>query len=124
MNSTPVFLAAICSVIPLLGLASVSIAQTVKPPAPVVTSEAPRPGEAEPSSTSASYGDWIMHCQRLGDWADAERVCEAAQLIRAQDQQNTVAEVAIGRLKKNGPSAFDDRFARQHCAFDPAEIIA
>ena len=123
MNSAPVFLAAICSVIPFLGLGSVSIAQTVKPPAPVVTSEAPRPGEAEPSSTSASYGDWIMRCQRLGDGADAERVCEAAQLIHAQDQQNPVAEVAIGRLKKNGPSAFDDRFARQHSFSDPAEII-
>lgn len=103
MNSAPIFLAAICSVIPFLGLGSVSIAQTVKPPAPVVTSVAPHASEAEPSSTSASYGNWIMRCQRLGDGADAERVCEVAQLIRAQDQQNPVAEVAIGRLKKTDP---------------------
>ena len=66
-------------------------------------SEAPRPGEPQPSSTSASYGDWIMRCQRLGDGADVERVCEAAQLIHAQDHQNPVAEVAIGRLKKTDP---------------------
>jgi invasion protein IalB len=103
MNSAPIFLAAIFGVIPFLGMGSVSIAQTVKPPAPVVTSGAPRPVDPEPSSTSASYGDWIMRCQRLGDGADADRVCEAAQLIHAQDQQNPVAEVAIGRLKKTDP---------------------
>lgn len=103
MNSAPIFLAVACGVIPFLCLGSVSIAQTVKPPPPVVTSDAPRTGEAEPSSTSASYGDWIMRCQRLGDGSDAERVCEVAQLIRAQDQQNPVAEVAIGRLKKTDP---------------------
>jgi invasion protein IalB len=100
MNSAPVFLAAICGVIPFLGLGSLSLAQIAKPSAPVVTSEAPRAGEAEPNSTSASYGDWIMRCQRLRDGEDADRVCEAAQLIHAQDQQNPVAEVAIGRLKK------------------------
>jgi invasion protein IalB len=103
MYSTLVFRAAFCGVIPFLGLGSFSLAQAVKPPAPVVTPEAPRTGEAEPSSTSASYGDWLMRCQRLGDAADVEKVCEAAQLIRAQDQQNPVAEVAIGRLKKTDP---------------------
>jgi invasion protein IalB len=100
LYSKIIFRATIWGVIPFLGLGSLSLAQTVKPP---VTSEAPRLGVAEPSSTSASYGDWIMRCQRLGDGADADRVCEAAQLIHAQDQQNPVAEVAIGRLKKTDP---------------------
>jgi invasion protein IalB len=103
MYSKIIFRAAIWGVIPFLGLGSLSIGQTSKPLAPAVTSEAPRASEAEPSSTSASYGDWIMRCQRLGDGADAERVCEVAQLIHAQDQQNPVAEVAIGRLKKTDP---------------------
>jgi invasion protein IalB len=103
MYSKIIFRAAIWGVIPFFGLGSLSIGQTSKPLAPAVTSEAPRSSEAEPSSTSASYGDWIMRCQRLGDGADAERVCEVAQLIHAQDQQNPVAEVAIGRLKKTDP---------------------
>ncbi|RBP18355.1 invasion protein IalB [Roseiarcus fermentans] len=103
MHSTPGFLAAICGVIPFLAVGSLSLAQTVQPPAPSVTPEAPRASEAEPTSTSARYGDWIMRCQRLGDGVDAERVCEAAQLIHAQDQQYPVAEVAIGRLKKTDP---------------------
>jgi invasion protein IalB len=100
LYSKIIFRATIWGVIPFLGLSSLSLAQTVKPP---VTSEAPGLGVAEPSSTSASYGDWIMRCQRLGNGADADRVCEAAQLIHAQDQQNPVAEVAIGRLKKTDP---------------------
>jgi invasion protein IalB len=103
MNSAPIFRAAICGVIPFLGLGSLSFAQSVKSPVPTVTSEVPRASEAEPTSTSASYGDWIMRCQRLGEGIDADRVCEAAQLIHAQDQQNPVAEVAIGRLKKTDP---------------------
>jgi invasion protein IalB len=98
-----IFRATIWGVIPFLGIGSLSLGQTSKPLAPAVTSEAPRASEAEPSSTSASYGDWVMRCQRLGDGADAERVCEAAQLIHAQGQQNPVAEVAIGRLKKTDP---------------------
>jgi invasion protein IalB len=102
LYSKIIFRAAICGVIPFLGLGSLSIGQTSKPPAPAVT-ETPRTGDAEPSSTSASYGDWIMRCQRLGEGADAERVCEVAQLIHAQDQQNPVAQVAIGRLKKTDP---------------------
>jgi len=103
MYSTIVFRAAIWGVIPFLGLGSLSVGQTSKPLTPAATSEPPRAKGAEPSSTSASYGDWIMRCQRLGDGADAERVCEVAQLIHAQDQQNPVAEVAIGRLKKTDP---------------------
>ncbi len=99
MNSEMLFRTAMLSAIHFLGLGSLAIAQT--PPA--ATSEEQHPVDLEPSNTSASYGDWIMRCQRLGDGADVERVCEAAQLIHAQDQQNPVAEVAIGRLKKTDP---------------------
>jgi invasion protein IalB len=59
--------------------------------------------DATPTSTSASFGDWVLRCQRLGNGAESSRVCEVAQQIRAQDQQNPLAEVAIGRLKKSDP---------------------
>ncbi len=59
--------------------------------------------DADPSSTSASFGDWVMRCQRTGGGADMQRVCEVAQQIRAQDQQQPIAELAIGRLKKGDP---------------------
>ncbi|MDO9413833.1 MAG: invasion associated locus B family protein [Pseudolabrys sp.] len=63
--------------------------------------EARIPVHAEPSSTVSSFGDWALRCQRLANGADTQRVCEVAQQIRAQGQQNPIAELAIGRLKKS-----------------------
>ncbi|MDO9412627.1 MAG: invasion associated locus B family protein [Pseudolabrys sp.] len=59
--------------------------------------------DMSPTSTSASYGDWILRCQRLGAGAEVQRVCEVVQQVRAQDQQNPTAEIAIGRVKKSDP---------------------
>ena len=85
-----------------LGLGSLAVAQLPKSaaPAPAAKSESPPPVDAEPNSTSANFGDWTLRCQRLGNGAETRRVCEVTQQIRAQDQQNPVAELAIGRLKK------------------------
>jgi len=103
MNSGVLFRAAMWGMMPFLGLGSLSLAQTSKNSAPAATSENARGVDSEPSSTSASFGDWLMRCQRLNDGTETQRVCEVAQQIRAQDQQNPVAEVAIGRLKKTDP---------------------
>ena len=88
-----------------LGLGSLAVAQLPKSaaPAPAAKSESPPPVDAEPNSTSANFGDWTLRCQRLGNGAETRRVCEVTQQIRAQDQQNPVAELAIGRLKKADP---------------------
>ncbi len=56
------------------------------------------PVSAEPANTSATYGDWVMRCQRVGDGAAAKRLCEVSQAIRIQDGRDPVAEVALGRL--------------------------
>ena len=92
-------------VIALLALGSQAVAQGTKPAAPtsVVRPEPPRPVDAEPNSTLANFGDWALRCQRLSNGAETHRVCEVAQQIHAQDQQNLVAELAIGRLKKADP---------------------
>jgi invasion protein IalB len=45
----------------------------------------------------------VLRCQRLGDGSETLHVCEVAQQIHAQDQQNPLAELAIGRLKKSDP---------------------
>jgi invasion protein IalB len=90
----------------VLGLGSHAIAETSKLSG---TSTTPKPEvsrttvDATPTSTSASFGDWVLRCQRLGNGAETLHVCEVAQQIRAQDQQNPLAEVAIGRLKKSDP---------------------
>src|ERR1700694_1830836 len=92
-------------VIALLALGSQAVAQGTKPAAPTsVAKPEPRsPVDAEPNSTLANFGDWALRCQRLGNGAETQRVCEVSQQIRAQDQQNPVAELAVGRLKKADP---------------------
>jgi invasion protein IalB len=90
--SSGIFCVGILGAIVFLGLGSQAVAQ--------LEPEPPRSVDAEPNRTLASFGDWALRCQRLGNGAEAQRVCEVAQQIRGQDQQNPVAELAIGRLKK------------------------
>jgi invasion protein IalB len=92
-------------VVALLALGSQATAQGTKPTGPtsVAKPEPPRPVDAEPNSTLANFGDWTLRCQRLGNGAETQRVCEVAQQVRMQDQQYPVAELAIGHLKKADP---------------------
>jgi invasion protein IalB len=89
----------------VLSLGSPAFAQLQKSEAPAAASKVVPSStvDAEPTSTSADFGDWALRCQRAGSGAETPRVCEVAQQIRAQDQQNAVAELAIGRLKKADP---------------------
>ena len=105
MSSSMLFRAGMLGAIVFLGLGSLAVAQLPKSaaPPPAAKTESPRPVDAEPNSTLASFGDWILRCQRLGNGAEAQRLCEVAHQIRVQDQQNPVAELAIGRLKKADP---------------------
>jgi invasion protein IalB len=59
--------------------------------------------DTEPQSTTASFGDWVLRCQRLPSASETPRICEVAQTVLVQGQQNPVAELAIGRLKKSDP---------------------
>jgi invasion protein IalB len=105
MSSSTLVSVWILGAILFLGLGSLAVAQMPKSatPATVAKAEPPRPVNAEPNSTLASFGDWTLRCQRLEDGAETQRVCEVVQQIRAQGQQNPVAELAIGRLKKADP---------------------
>jgi invasion protein IalB len=106
MTGSGAFLrAVILTVTVILGLGAQAVAQLSKivVPVPAAKSEPPRPVDAEPTSTLASFGDWTLRCQRLGNGAEAHRVCEVTQQIRSQDQHNPVAELAIGRLTKAEP---------------------
>jgi invasion protein IalB len=105
MSSGMPFRSGILGAVVLLSLGSLASAQVQKsePPAPA-SKVVPSPTvDAEPTSTSANFGDWALRCQRAGNAAETSRVCEVAQQIRAQDQQNAVAELAIGRLKRADP---------------------
>ena len=54
-------------------------------------------------STSASFGDWVMRCQRTAEGDKAVRVCEAGQTIQAQGQAAPIAQIGIGRLTAGEP---------------------
>jgi invasion protein IalB len=99
------FGAATCGAIIFLGLGSLALGQTSKSadPVPAAKPAPSRTVDTEPNNTSASFGDWVMRCQRLADGAETQRLCEVAQQIQPQGQQNPIAELAIGRLKKTDP---------------------
>ena len=78
------------------GQATPAPAAAPQPATPVVV-------PTEPGTTSATYGDWVMRCQRVGDGAAAKRLCEVSQTIRPQDGRDPIAEIALGRLPNEKP---------------------
>ncbi len=74
-----------------LFLASPAAAQ---PPAPV---------PAEPQATSATFGDWTLRCQRAGEGAAAQKLCEIAETIQDAQKRQPIAEIAMSRLNKADP---------------------
>jgi invasion protein IalB len=62
-----------------------------------------KPVDADPQSTSATYGDWVMRCNRVEINGQIQRLCEVAQTFLIQGQQVPVVELAIGRSKKTDP---------------------
>jgi invasion protein IalB len=82
-----------------------ALAQQAKPAAPpagkagsATTGTAQAPVSADPAATSATYGDWVLRCQRVGEAEKAQRICEVAQTIKLQNQPQPIAEIALGHL--------------------------
>lgn len=48
---------------------------------------------ADPQATSATYGDWVLVCRRLGD--GQQRICEVSQRIQVQGQPGPIAQLAF-----------------------------
>lgn len=73
-------------------------AQSAPPrPTPSAPAAAVTAVPAEPGVTTASYGDWVLRCQRLPG-EGAPRLCEVSQAMQVQGQAAPVAQLAIGRL--------------------------
>uniref|UniRef100_A0A9E8CP53 Invasion associated locus B family protein n=1 Tax=Bosea sp. NBC_00436 TaxID=2969620 RepID=A0A9E8CP53_9HYPH len=90
----------------LAGLACSASAQTASPKPANPPAAAPAPAAVvspEPSSTTASFGDWTLRCQRIADAGKTVRICEVAQVLQAQGQQAPIAQVALGRLANGEP---------------------
>ena len=110
MKMTRLRLAAVllASALSLPALSLPALAQTAapKPAAPnsAAPNSAPMPAvPSEPQNTSATYGDWMLRCQRVGEGAGARKICEVAETIQAGEKRQPVAEVALSRLNKADP---------------------
>ena len=77
-----------------LAVGGPAVAQTAKTAPAGAT---PAAVSTDPATTSATYGDWVLRCQKVGDGDKAVRLCEVAQVMQST-QKAPVAEVALGRL--------------------------
>ena len=59
----------------------------------------------DPAATTATFGDWVLNCQRLPEGSKPARVCEVVQSIQVQGQQGPFARIAIGRIAPDQPLA-------------------
>lgn len=71
--------------------------------APAAASPAAAPVPTEPTTTTASFGDWVLRCQRLGEGEAGPRICEVAQAMQVAGQKTPIAQIAIGRAAAGEP---------------------
>jgi invasion protein IalB len=67
------------------------VISSAQQPAPVTSSE--------PETTTATFADWTLRCQRAGDGAQAKRTCAISQTLQTtnpQGQPITFAQIALG----------------------------
>lgn len=87
----------------IAALSGVAQAQSAKAPPPQTPPAKPAPVGADPASTSATYGDWVLRCQRVGEGDKTQRLCEVVQSIQVQGQQQPIAQIALGRVAASDP---------------------
>jgi invasion protein IalB len=62
------------------------------------------PAPAEPSSTTATYGDWTVRCtQQQGGTGAPARSCEVVQGIQTANSRGLLAQLALGRVRADDP---------------------
>ncbi len=96
--------------------ASTSLAQNARPvaQAPAAPAQGARPGAPaapapaapvsnDPETTTSTYGDWLLRCQRVQDGAATRRNCEVAQAVSVKGQNTPIAQIAFGRINANDP---------------------
>jgi invasion protein IalB len=88
-----------------LGRASlVAVMLLVSPAIGTAQQAAPAPTPApvtsgEPETTTATFADWTLRCQRVGDGAQSKRTCDVFQTIQTKNPQGqpiTFAQIALG----------------------------
>lgn len=78
-------------------------AQGAKPAAPAAPAASPAPVSNDPETTTSTYGDWLLRCQRVQDANGSRRNCEVAQAVSVKGQNAPIAQIAFGRINANDP---------------------
>lgn len=97
-------------------VASAAAAQTGQKPAPApapaaapaTTPAAPAPSAPPaaptvPDRTTASFGDWVLRCDRQADATPPRRFCELSQTVQRPGDAGPLAQIAIGRILPTDP---------------------
>lgn len=88
----------------LVLLAGTAAAQT--DPKPATPAVAPSATAAMPDRTTASFGDWVLRCDRRNDLTPPRRFCELGQTIQRSGDAGPQAQIAVGRLGSTDPIRF------------------
>jgi invasion protein IalB len=81
------------------GAAVQKLPAPTKSTAPLSTNDdvaRPAPVGGEPEATTATYGDWLLRCQRTTTGGASQRVCDVSQTVQAQGQQNPLLQLTFG----------------------------
>ena len=87
----------------VLPRAHAGTAQQAPAPAKPTAETRPTPVGAEPEATTATYGDWLLRCQRIATVGTAQQVCDVTQTVQAQGQQNPLLQLSFGRSTPKEP---------------------
>ena len=60
------------------------------------------PVSADPSVTTAAFGDWTLRCEKPAP-DKAQHICEAVQTVQLQNQPSPIAQIAFGRSSSTDP---------------------
>ena len=78
-----------------LGVAAAATQAQAQAQAPAVS--------PDPQQTTATFGDWVLRCSKVGPEANQQRVCEVVQTLQREGQQGIIAQIAIGRISPKDP---------------------
>lgn len=55
----------------------------------------PAPVSSQPETTTATFGAWTLQCERRADVANGQKICEIAESVVPQNQQNAIARISV-----------------------------
>jgi invasion protein IalB len=101
MNWTRLPILGICFAV---ALTTHALGQAAAPRLGTSTTPAQPPSSsAAPDRTTASFGDWVLRCDRRADVTPPQRFCEVGQSVQRQGDAGPQAQLALGRILPADP---------------------